>query len=66
VAAGPASSGGGGRDLATAFLRALETHEKRRRSGRSGDLREKISVVMDSREVATAERTRRLLMGEIV
>lgn len=63
----PSASGAGStRDLATAFSRALDDHERKRRSRSVGDLREKISLEMDGRKVAEVERRRALLMGEIV
>lgn len=61
-----AAGAGGARDLATAFSRALEDHDRKRRARRTGDLREKITLEMDSRKVAEVERRRALLMGEIV
>lgn len=63
----PSASGAGStRDLATAFSRALDDHDRKRRSRRAGDLREKISLEIDGRTLAEVERRRALLMGEIV
>lgn len=63
----PAASGAGTtRDLATAFTRALDAHERSRRSRRAGDLREKISLELDGKVLAEADRKRALLMGEVI